>query len=286
MKTTRIGALAALFAAAAFVAPTAARAATCTGGAAIKGAYGVMVSGANTNGVAKYLNGVLTFNGACGIAGIATIGEPGVATQNFASVTGSYTANADGTISLSLTLPNVASPETYVVGMTQVAFEALGEETDSSAVATIDLKPQNPTTPAKASSFNNASLQGTYAAACIGGSAGTFSDLNFFSFDGKTGSGGAGGITGVDDSNNGAQFYDEPYTGSYAVLADGNFGGAVTVAGGTYGFSGVITNGGKQISYIYTNPAGVAFVSCTAKLATAVKSAATRATYALVPAAR
>jgi hypothetical protein len=260
--------LATALAAAACAAPTAARAATCTGGAAIKGTYGVLVSGANTNGVAKYLNGVLSFDGACGIAGMATIGEPGVATQNFASVSGSYTKNSDGTISLSLTLPNVAAPETYVVGMSQIAYEALGEETDSSAVATIDLRPQNPTNPATKLIFNNASLQGTYAAACIGGSAGTFSDLNFFSFDGKTNGSGAGSIKGVDDSNNGAQFYDEPYVGTYAVLANGNFGGAVTVAGGTYGFSGVITNAGKQISFIYTNPSSVAFVSCIGKLVT------------------
>lgn len=245
-----------------------ASAASCKGGAALKGAYGVLVSGANTNGVAKYLNGVLTFDGACGITGMATIGEPGIATQNFATLSGVYTPNADGTISLSLTLPHVAAPETYVVGISQVAYEGLGEETDSSAVATIDLKPQNPTNPATKLLFNNASLQGTYAAACIGGSAGTFSDLNFFSFDGKTGSTGAGSLKGVDDSNNGAQFYDEPYTGSYAVLSNGNFGGAVTVAGGTYGFSGVITNAGKQISFIYTNPQSVAFVSCTGKLVT------------------
>jgi hypothetical protein len=225
----------------------------------------VYVSGATNTGVPKYLDGIVSFD-KCKLSGTVTMGEPGVASQNFAAVTGTYDVQADGTIALSFLLPGVAAPETYVVGYSQIFGEALGEETDSSAIATIDLKPQSFPVRLTATSYNNASLSGTFTASCSSGGGG-FSDLNWFTFDGTSNAeNGAGNISGVDDSNNNAQFYDEPYIGSYAVLPDGNFGGAVTVAGQTYGFTGIIDNNGNEIQYVFTQPGNpVAFVGCTGK---------------------
>jgi hypothetical protein len=280
----RLFALAGL-AAAALCAPLQAKAA-CTGGATLSGSYGVLVSGATAANVPKYLDGVITFNGACGLSGEVTIGEPGKATQNFATIAGTYTTNADGTIGLSLSLPNVSAVETYVVGYSAVFGEALGEETDSSAIATIDLKPQTFPNPATASTYSNASLKGTWTAACIGAGGG-FSDLNYFVFDGTSNSSGVGNITnGVDDSNNNAAFYDTPYTGTYAVAANGVLGGNVVVAGTNYGFTGVIDNNGNEIQYVFTKPGSLpyGFVGCTAKRVAAVAVAPTAAchvTYAV-----
>jgi hypothetical protein len=272
--------------AAAFCAPSQAKAA-CSGGATLSGSYGVLVSGATTANVPKYLDGVITFNGACSLSGTVTIGEPGKATQNFATIAGTYTTNADGTIGISLSLPNVSAVETYVVGYSAAFGEALGEETDSSAIATIDLKPQTFPNPATASSYSNASIKGTWTAACIGAGGG-FSDLNYFVFDGTSNSSGVGNITnGVDDSNNNAAFYDTPYTGNYAVAANGVLGGTVTVAGTNYGYTGVIDNNGNEIQYVFTKPGSLpyGFVGCTAKrvAATAVVTpiAACHVTYTL-----
>jgi len=256
--------------AAGFGAPSHAKA-SCVSGKTLHTRYGLLVSGATTTGVPKYLDGTITFNGACGLTGTVTIGEPGVPSQNFASIAGTYNTQKDGTIWITLSLPNVANVETYVVGFSKMFGEALGEETDSSAIATIDLKPQNFSNPSPQSSYSNADLAGAFTASCYG-MGGGFSDLNYFSFDGTTDANGVGNITGVDDSNNNAEFYDEPYIGSYAVLPDGSFGGNVTVAGTNYGYSGVLDNNRDEVQYVFTRADGTAFVGCTAKRVLVIKS--------------
>jgi hypothetical protein len=234
--------------------------ATCAGGQVLTGSYSLNVAGANTSGVPKYLSGVVSFNGACAISGTALVGEPGVPAAFNASVTGSYAQNADGTVSLSLNLPNVSAAETYVVYISQISGDALGEETDPSAVATIGLKPQvagkNPPL-----SYSNTTLQGQWTASCRG-AAGSFSDLNVFSGDGN-----GNLVNGIDDSNNNAQFFDEPYTGTYAVQANGVVTGNVTVAGSVYDFAGAVSTNGNVFDYVYTTPTAnpQAFIGCTAE---------------------
>jgi hypothetical protein len=272
----------AAFLVAGLAAPHGAHAATCTGGTTLLGSYGMLVSGATPANLPKYLIGVLNFNGACGITGSVTIGEPNTAIQALASVTGSYNTNSDGSITLSLTLPNVSAPETYTVGFSQGFGEALGQEDDSTAVATIDLKSQNAPLGGTAPTYTNASLKGQFTVACGSGVQGGFSDLNLFSFDGTSNSNGAGGMTGQDYYNNSAHYGVLPYTGTYITQANGNFTGTVTVGGGTYGFSGVTDNNGNEIQYVYTQPSGaaVAFVACTGKRVAATTATTTTPTFA------
>jgi len=258
-----------------FAAPSQAHAATCTGGATLSGSFGVLVAGSTTTNVPKYLDGVLTFNGACAITGVLTVGEPNVTAQNFVTVSGSYNTNTDGTIAISLTLPHVTAPETYTVGYSQAFGEALGQEDDSTAIATIDLKPQVFPATNPPVTYNNAAVKGTWTASCSS-TAGGFSDLNYFTFDGTSGgSGGAGNVSGVDDSNNSARFYDEPYVGGYIVGSNGTIGGNVTVAGETYAYTGVIDNNLNEIQYVYQTPnsASTSFVNCTAKRVVPLASA-------------
>jgi hypothetical protein len=237
---------------------------SCSGGSILNGWYGGLITGNTLKGVAKFIDGTFNFNGACAFTGTVDIGE-NATTGNFTSISGTYGANADGTLSLSFTLPGETSPETYNVGVSPLFNEALGIETDPSAVATIDLKAQNYPATGSHEVYNNASLKGTFTAACSGSTA--YSDLNYFTFDGTTNASGIGGITGADRFNNSAQFGDLPYTGTYVVASDGYFGGSVLVGGSSaFGFSGVIDNDLNEIQFVYntgTTPQDI--VSCVGK---------------------
>jgi len=239
--------------------------ATCVGGAALNGYYGMQVVGATPNATPKFLNGMVYFNGACALAGSVTIGE-NATVNSFANVSGSYTTNADNTITISLLLPGATTPETYDVGVTPVFNEALGVETDSSAAASIDLKTigYRPTGPA--SYYNNASIKGTFVASCGGGAAIGYSDLNLFTFDGTLGTGNI--VAGTDHYNNNAAFGQQTYIGYYGVNSIGTFGGYVVLSGGEiFGFSGVIDNNNNEIQFVYStpNPGASDVVACTGK---------------------
>ncbi len=241
----------------AFAAPSHAQAA-CAG--TLSGTYGVLVTGSTTQGVSKFLTGVLNFNSACAVTGDIAIGENNVAGAFAPLVAGSYATTADGSVTLSLTLTKGGTPETYAIGYSAGFNEAVGAEMDNSAVATIDLKPQ---ATAVATTYSNASIQGAFVASCSG-ITGTYTDLNDFSFDG-TSNAGVGNITaGTDYFNNYGQSGVEPYTGQYAVNADGTLTGSVTVAGTTYGITGVIDNATSEVQFVYALN-GADITACSAK---------------------
>jgi hypothetical protein len=250
-------------------------AAACAG--SLSGTYGLHVTGSTTQGVSKFLTGVLSFNSACVVTGDISIGENNVATGFQPLYAGSYSTNADGSITLSLTLQQGAAPELYAIGYSSAFNEAVGAEMDNSAVATIDLRPQTPPGGTVISSYSNATIQGAFVASCTGNTA-TYTDLNNFTFDG-TNSGGVGNITsGVDYYNNYGQSGVEPYIGQYAVIADGTLGGYVVVGGVHYGFAGVIDNGGNEVQFVYSvNNADI--TACIAKRATAPQTAAAQANW-------
>jgi len=237
--------------------------AACTGGSTLYGYYGMQVSGSTAASQPKFLNGVLYFNGACALTGSVTIGENN-SVNSFASVTGSYNTNADSTITLTLSVPGNPTPETYNIGVSHIFNEGIGIETDGSAVASIDFKPQNFPLTGPHNVYNNSSLKGTWIASCSGTGASTLlSDLNYFTFDG------AGNlINGIDDYNNYAQYGNQSYYGYYGVNSNGTFGGYVVLSGGSeYGFSGVLDNSLSEIQFTYSTAGatGSDILACTAK---------------------
>ncbi|WP_263374514.1 hypothetical protein [Granulicella aggregans] len=245
------------------LASTSSASAACNGGSTLKGRFGVLVSGGTKAGAGKYVDGTMTFDGACGVNGFVSVGENGTV-NNFISVTGSYNTNADNTISLSLALPN--GTETYDIGFSPIFGEAIGVETDGTAYATIDLKPQTAkvVSSAPVTTYNNATLKGTWAAACTAGSPGQV-DLNYITIDGSTSNYGTfGNVTGVDHIYQ-AQFGIQPIAGQYAVLSDGTFGGSLTVAGAyPFGFTGSISSNGNELQYNVIYGTGV-IEACIAK---------------------
>jgi hypothetical protein len=229
-------------------APSVAQAA-CTGGSTLNGYYGLEVNGQTPSAVGKFLNGVVYFNGSCALQANVTIGENS-SVNAFANFNGTYNTNPDNTISISFTLPGASTPETYVVGYSPIFNEATGVETDSSATASIDLKAQNYPASGNHNVYNNASLKGTWAATCTGINGDANSDLNYISFDGSTSNYGVfGNVTGLDDTNDSAQYADLPLTGEYGVNPVGDFGGYSVVGSTTVGFSGVIDNNLNEIQY-------------------------------------
>jgi hypothetical protein len=237
--------------------------AACTGGSTLKGRFGVLVSGGTASNVGKYIDGTVTFDGACGLTGLVSIGENGIA-NNFVNVTGTYNTNFDNTINIKLALPNGA--ESYDVGFSPIFGEALGVEIDGTAYATIDLKPQ--VAPALNSApvtvYNNATIKGTWAAACTAGTPGQV-DLNYFTIDGSNSYYGTfGNITGNDHIFL-SSFGVQGIAGHYSVLSDGTFGGSLA-AGGQYpfGFTGSINNNGNELQYNVILNTGV-IEACVAK---------------------
>jgi hypothetical protein len=241
----------------------AAPAQAATSCATLNGYFGMQVNGSTPAGGGKFINGVMYFNGQCQLVANATIGE-NQTVNSFATITGSYVANADNTISITLQVPGNPANETYDVAFTPIFNEALGIETDNSAVASIDLKNQLYPTSGNHYVYTNASLKGTFVANCGGGGAGTaYSDLNYFTFDG------AGHIsTGTDHYNNNAAFGEQSYIGYYGVNSIGDFGGYVVLsAGAEFGFSGVLDNDLEEIQFVYSTAGstGSDVVACIGK---------------------
>jgi hypothetical protein len=221
------------------------------------GWYGLLVSGpsATTGTGGKYLSGALFFDGKGNIAGYNVNGGVNGQVSNN-SVTGKYAVNTAtntaGTITITLNLAGQSAAQTYVVSVRQTAFEAVGIETDGSAIATIDLQSQivfwN-------LSFTTSSLNGTFAAVCTG-NPGNYAQLNYVTFDGK------GNLVGVDPYDDNNVEGVNPFSGTYTVHSDGTFS-AVTAP--SVSITGVIDSFYTEIEYTY-NVAGVGeIISCVGK---------------------
>ena len=217
----------------------------------LAGYYGIVVGGnAQSGGGGKFLSGSIYFNGAGQLTGTNVNGGINQQYGN-TSVTGSYSANPDNTISITMNLANPATAQTYVVGVTESGNEAMGIESDNSAVATIDL--QNQLWPSNTPPYSNASLNGTYSASCLGAE----SDLNYVTFDGN------GNITAGVDAYFDGGYGDNPYTGTYTVKSDGTFSG--NFPGPIYdifSMTGVIDNWTAEIEYTYYQSGVGGVVSC------------------------
>ena len=227
--------------------------AACVGGATLKGGYGVLIQGVAANGQsARFHVGALTFDGSCGITGKVTGGINAQVSNN--TITGSYGTNSDNTITVTLTLSGQSVVQTYIVGYSVTNSEAMGVETDGSAVATIDLQAQKSTKP-----YTLSSLYGTFATACL--NAPGYSDLNYVAFYGN------GSSKGIDAWNDGGNRGDAPYAQNYTVNADGTFQATLVTPGFTvYSLYGVIDNANNEIQYIYTQGSYGAVLACTGKL--------------------
>ena len=213
------------------------------------GHYGFVVGGAiqGNRNAGEFLSGTLNFDGVGGFTGNAN-GD--VAGQNAnASVTGSYVANSDNTFSVTMHLSGQAATQTFIVGMSESGNEAAGIETDGSAVTTIDF--QNQFWPSATPPYSKASLNGSYSASCWGQEV----DLNWVTFDGN------GNLFGVDPYDVGS-FGSSPYTGFYAVNADGTFSGGFFSNYSLYTMTGVIDNVTGEIEYTYYYPGTTGEVSC------------------------
>ena len=208
----------------------------------LQGYYGILVSGsAQTGGGGKYLSGSVYFNGA-GVLTATNLNGGINATYGNTSATGTYSLNSDNTISITLNLAGQSTPQSYIVGVSQTGNEAVGIETDGTAVATIDIQNQLqlPSKP-----YSAASLNGIYSASCGGSEV----DLNYVIFDGQ------GNLTGVDAYDDGA-YGNSPYTGTYTVNSDGTFSGGFAGTYNIFVMTGVIDNGNAEIEYTY-NQSGV-----------------------------
>jgi hypothetical protein len=186
------------------------------------------------------------------------------------SATGTYGVNGDCTLTITLYLTNpatsvTAAAQTYTVGVRQTTNEAVGIETDASAVATIDLQAQYASASTGPSYTTIGSINGTFAASCLGNDAGTTtSDLNLQTFLN-------GNVTGTDPYNNGGNsgsgVIATNFTATYGVNTDGTFVGVATVFGSPYTMYGVVANSGNKVDYFYApgavgNNLGTGIESC------------------------
>jgi hypothetical protein len=240
-----------------------AQAQSCSGSSPLaSGWYAVLVSGYSTqaNSAGKYLTAAAYFNAPnCQFLGYNSFGGVNGQFTN-AAPSGSFTTNADGTVSLSLTISGQSAVQTYVGAVRKTAGGLTGIENDSTAVATIDLQPMgNVAYPNGATS----SLSGTYAVTCTGtgGNDGNLADLNAVTFDGK------GNISGIDAYNNNSQVSGAniPYSGTYTVYQDGTFTGTLTGAFTGTTLSGVISASGAEVEYTYNLAGTGGDLACSGK---------------------
>lgn len=200
----------------------------CNGGATLNGSYGLFANGTqalSTN--LKALTGTVVFDGKCGLTGKLTANENAGLPAAFTATTGSYNTNADGTIALNLAIPGTTKTETYVLSYLPAFHELLGNETDGSAYAQIDLKALVSAGSAVPPVYTAANLKGTFVAS------GVYSDMVTFTFDG------VGGLTAVDRSSGNPQGLAA--TGTYKMYGtDGSFGGSVSVGSTTFYYGAVL----------------------------------------------
>ncbi len=223
--------------------------ATCAGGSSLIGSYGVLI---NSNGGGKYLAGTILFDGNCNVSGGTVTGGDANGQYFTAAVTGTYVQNSDGTYNLNLNLAGQPPTQTYIIGLSESGNKARGIESDGTGEVTIELQSQMTTL---SSGYTTASLNGTYAASCYGGSS---VDLNYVTFDGN------GGLTGVNPYNNSGSQGNNPYSGTYTVNSDGTFSGALAGGYSSFSFNGVIDTGVSEIKFVY-ELSGSAVVACSGK---------------------
>jgi hypothetical protein len=260
------------------LAPAEGRAAACPAKlASLNGWYGMLVSGASFGTAAgpKYLAGALLFNGSGSATATNVYSGAGVDS----AATGTYVVNGtDCTVTLTLTVGS-STPQVFTLAIKQTG-EGVGIEVDANGVATIDLQPQY-ATPTTGLNFTNSSLNGTFAASCIG-PATQQSDLNLVTFSN-------GSLAGTDPYNNdgSAQTSNDPYTGTYTINSDGTFSGSLVVAGTPFDYYGVISNSGAKVEYIYSAVSNgtptAAFASCTGKLAPPIQGGTLTVAAAVTP---
>jgi len=219
---------------------------TCSGGASLSGWYGMLVRGGG-----KYLSGAIYLDGNCNVSGDNVTGSSG-GPYVTAAVTGTYGQNSDGTFTITLN-PAGQSTQTYMVGVSESGNKARGLESDGTVMATIDVQSQ---LTSLTSGYSAASLNGTYAASCYGGSE---ADLNYLTFDGQ------GNVSGVDYYDNGGGQGTNPVQGTYSVNGDGTFSGSLA---GSYSLTGVIDNGISEIEYTYYEPGSGGVLACVGKQST------------------
>jgi hypothetical protein len=258
-----------------FLAPMIGHAATCTQG--LLGSYAMFVIGSNTaDNSAKYLAGAVSFSSGAALSASNVYVSSGNCNNGncFYSIvpsaaSGSYSFNTDCTITITLnvTVNGSAVAQSYTVALANNGNEAVGIETDTSGVATIDLQAQFPNG-GVATTFGQSSANGLFTGACSGNALFT-SDLNVVTFAN-------GSISGTDPYNDyqpgggDYQTANNPYSGTYTVNADGSFSGTLTVDGSNFNYYGVIANSGAEVEYFYTAIIGTststAFESCVDKL--------------------
>jgi hypothetical protein len=223
---------------------------------ALNGWYSLLVSGpsATVGAAGKYLSGSLLFNGAGAVSGTNVNG--GINGQYVNStVTGTYALNGDGTIAITLNLAGQSTAQTYNVSISETGNEAVGIETDGTALAQIDLQAELWPNPA-IQPYTTASLVGTYAAACSG-DPGSYSELNYVTFDGK------GNLSGINAFDNNGSQGDGAYTGTYSVKGDGTFSGALAGSSSQYSFTGALSNVTSEIVYTYDLAGTGGVIACT-----------------------
>jgi hypothetical protein len=244
-----------------FIVPATSEAACGTSTASLHGWYAMLVTGGNltttattTAGTAKYQVGAVLFDGVGDLSATNVYGPAG----QHSAATGTYVQNVDCTLTIFLTV-GAASPATYTVGIKNTG-EAVGIEVDAAAVANISFKPQYAVyTPGL--DFTSSSLNGTFAASCIG-TISPSSDLNRTTFANGT-------MSGTDPYNNSGAFAkaNVPFAGTYTVNSDGTFAGTLTVLGTPFAYYGVLATSSTEIAYIYEDVSGAlpidAFASCT-----------------------
>jgi hypothetical protein len=225
--------------------------------ASLYGWYGLLISGpsAVAGQGGKYLTGALYFDGKGNVSGYNVNGGINGAVSN-TSVTGTYVANTSGatagTLTITLKLANSTTPQTYVVSVRNTTFEAVGIETDGSAIATIDLQSQ---IVFFSNSFNNSALSGTFASVCTG-NPGNYAQMNYVTFDGK------GNLQGIDPYDDNNIEGVNPFSGTYTVHSDGTFS-AVTAP--TVSITGVIDSFYTEIEYTYAVSGVGEIISCVGK---------------------
>jgi hypothetical protein len=239
----------------------------------LQGYYGLLIAGEAQSGTGqKYLTGSAYFNGGTisvtNLSGGSSGGQG--KTYSTTTATGTYSVNSNNTLNITLNIPGQAA-QTYVVGVAEAGSEALGVESDGTAIATIDLQAQ---VQLPATKYTTASLNGTYSASC----AGSEYDLNYVTFAGN------GTLSGVDDYYNGS-YAGSPYTGNYTVNSDGTFSATFNGSYDVFTLYGVIENSTSELefSYLETGVGGV--VGCTGESTTSSSGGGGSTTPGQTPAA-
>lgn len=213
----------------------------CNGGATLTGSYGLFANGTQAlSPNLKALTGTVVFDGKCGLTAKITVNENGTLGAAFAATTGSYNTNADGTIALNLAIPGTTKTETYVVSYSPAYHELIGNETDGSAYAQINLKAQVSAGSAVPPVYTLADIKGTYVAQ------GVYSDMVVFTFDGK------GGLTAVDRTAANPQGIVA--TGSYNMYGtDGSFGSNIKVGSSVFYYGAVLDADTNEFQMVVNN---------------------------------